>query len=502
MLNIGSLVVNSLDYIFIVDKDFRIIYNTRYDEKLNDGDGRNEPPEYFNKNYLEVYPGLDRENSSVIKCIETGEIIINKRQEYYDYLNNRYVTNNVTFPLMRKGKLIAVVELAMDVNESGGESSDDANRKFDEFVLRLKKDAGMITFDTILTENRQMKESIEKAKILATLPNPTLIYGETGTGKELFAQSMIAYCKVPKSKVVIQNCAAVPENLMEAILFGTVRGAYTGAENKKGLFEQADGGVLFLDELNSIPYNVQSKLLRVLQDGTFRPLGSNKDKRVSVKIIGAMNIEPVEAIDNGIIRKDLFYRFSSGLITLPPLRERKEDIALFIKYYVDYYRRAYSKEIDGVDDEVKALFMNYSWDGNVRELSNTIESMVTSLSDGRILTKKQIPKYMLERMDRERSGESAEKASCGIEEKLGMIFKSAGVKTGDRDAFLKNGGEDILRGGTDEKIAYHQVMEAVERRLLENALEMAEGNKTKAGEILGLPRKTLVYRMEKLGIKQ
>ena len=298
-----------------------------------------------------------------------------------------------------------------------------------------------------------------------------MIYGETGTGKELFAQSMITYCKVPRGKVVIQNCAAVPENLMEAILFGTVRGAYTGAENKKGLFEQADGGVLFLDELNSIPYNVQSKLLRVLQDGSFRPLGSNKDKHVKVKVIGAMNIEPVEAIDGGIIRKDLFYRFSSGLITLPPLRERREDITLFIKHYVDYYKRAYNKEVSGVDDEVKELFMNYSWDGNVRELSNTIESMVTSLTDGTVLTKKQIPKYLLERMDKERN-EAEQKE------------------------------EDLFSGGDEnDQIAYHEVMEAVEKKMVRRALEMAKGNKTKAGEILGLPRKTLVYRMERLGIK-
>ena len=172
-------------------------YNTRYDEKLNDGRGGLYPSGYFNKNYLEIYPSLNRDNSSVIKCIETREIIINKKQEYCDCMNNRYVTNNVTFPLMKKGELIAVVELAMDVDENNSDSYD-ANRKFDEFVLRLKKDAGMITFDTILTENKQMKDSIEKAKILATLPNPTLIYGETGTGKELFAQAMITYCRVPR----------------------------------------------------------------------------------------------------------------------------------------------------------------------------------------------------------------------------------------------------------------------------------------------------------------
>ena len=466
MLNIGSLVVDSLDYIFIVDKNYRIIYNTRLDEKLNDSNNEYSSDDFLNKNYLDVYPGMNKENSSIIKCIETGEIIVNKRQEYYDYMNRKYLTNNVTFPLKKKGELIAVVELAMDVEAEEGQDRI-ASRKFDEFVLRLKKDAGLITFDTILTDNEQMKASIEKAKILAGLPNPTLIYGETGTGKELFAQSMITYSQVPKSKVVIQNCAAVPENLMEAILFGTVRGVFTGAENKTGLFEQADGGVLFLDELNSIPYNVQSKLLRVLQDGTFRPLGSNKDKRVNVKVIGAMNIDPLEAIDNNIIRKDLFYRFSGGLITLIPLRERKEDIKLFINYYVDYFGKIYNKDIKGVDDEVKELFLNYSWDGNVRELSNTIESMVTSLTEGNVLKVQQIPRYMIERMG----------------------------KTGEEGM-----PSDIVADDRKDNIDYYGTMERVERKMIESALMKASGNKSKAAELLGIPRKTLVYRMEKLGI--
>ena len=467
MLNIGSLVVDSLDYIFIVDKNYRIIYNTRLDEKLNDSNSEYSSADFLNKNYLDVYPGMTKENSSIIKCIETGEIIVNKRQEYFDYMNRRYLTNNVTFPLKKKGELIAVVELAMDVEEGAGQEKI-ANQKFDEFVLRIKKDAGLITFDTILTDNEQMKASIEKAKILAGLPNPTLIYGETGTGKELFAQSMITYSQVPKSKVVIQNCAAVPENLMEAILFGTVRGVFTGAENKTGLFEQADGGVLFLDELNSIPFSVQSKLLRVLQDGTFRPLGSNKDKKVNVKVIGAMNIDPLEAIDNNIIRKDLFYRFSGGLITLPPLRERKEDIKLFINYYVDYFGKIYNKDIKGVDNEIQELFMDYYWEGNVRELSNTIESMVTSLSEGNVLKKEQIPRYMLERMG-----------------KNGEQLQSAETKENSCD---------------DGTIDYYGTMESVERKMLETALMKSSGNKSKAAEILGIPRKTLVYRMEKLGI--
>ena len=322
MLNIGNLIIESLDYIFIVDKDYNIIYNSRYDQHFNGRSSEHSSSDMLNKSFFEVYPEMDRGNSNVIRCMETQSVIVNKKQRYQDYLGRRYFTNNVAIPLRSKGKLIAVVELAVDV-EGDDSHGEDGDKKFDEFILRLKKEADLITFDTILTRNDQMKACIEKAKFLSRLPNPTLLCGETGTGKELFAQAMITYSGVPRKKVVIQNCATVPENLMETILFGTVKGAYTDAENKAGLFLQADGGILFLDELNSIPYHVQSKLLRVLQDGTFRPLGSSGDRHVDVKIIGAMNIDPIEAIEKKIIRSDLFYRFSSGLISLPPLRRGK-----------------------------------------------------------------------------------------------------------------------------------------------------------------------------------
>ena len=190
MLNIGSLVVDSLDYILIVDKNYRIVYNTRYDATLNARSKEYDSSDVLNKYYFDVYPKLNREESSVVRCIETKQIVIMKHQVYYDYLGRRFETNNVTFPLMRRGDLVAVVELAMDADETGipeGASS----RKFDEFVLRLQKEAGLITFETILTQDERMKKAIEQAKFLSTVPNPVLIYGETGTGKELFAQSMI-----------------------------------------------------------------------------------------------------------------------------------------------------------------------------------------------------------------------------------------------------------------------------------------------------------------------
>ncbi|MBR3705763.1 MAG: sigma 54-interacting transcriptional regulator, partial [Firmicutes bacterium] len=201
MLSIGSLLIDSLDYIMIVDRDYNIIYNTRYDMTLG-GDGR----AYVSQKYFEMYPKLKREESSIVRCIETGEVIIRKNQRYEDYLGNVYLTNNVTLPLKKKGEFIAAVEMAMDADPQDKDKKLVESR-FDEFVKRVKEAAGKITFDTILTEDPEMKRNIEKAKVLATMPNPTLIYGETGTGKEVFAQAMINYSGVSKNNVVIQNCA-------------------------------------------------------------------------------------------------------------------------------------------------------------------------------------------------------------------------------------------------------------------------------------------------------
>ena len=471
MLNIGNLMVDSLDYILIVDKHFRIVYNTRYDEILNDNSKIYTSVDVLGKQYFDIYPKLERSSSSIAQCLESGAVIVNKCQEYEDYAGRKFSTNNITFPLVRKGEIIAAVELAIDVgNDTKDLGYDGPSKIFDDFVDKLNREAGKISFDKILTSNDQMRNSIEKAKILARLPNPTLIYGETGTGKELFAQAMITHSQVPHNKVITQNCAAVPENLMEAILFGTVRGAYTGAENKKGLFEEADGGVLFLDELNSVPFEVQSKLLRVLQEGTFMPLGSNKEKHVNVKVIAAMNVDPMEAIDRNIIRRDLFYRFSSGLINIPPLRDRREDIGLFANYYLEYFGSIYNKTGLRLSHDVKEFFWNYSWDGNVRELKNVIESMITLSTSGQELTMDQIPTYLKEFAIKQRQ------VQVSHDKEFNTMFQEL------------------------DTIPYYKLMDDLERKIICEALKKAKGNKTKAAEILGLPRQTLKYRLQKLEI--
>ena len=219
----------------------------------------------------------------------------------------------------------------------------------------------------------------------------------------------------------------------------------------------------------------------MLQDGTSRPLGSNKDKHVNVKVIAAMNIDPVEAMEKNVIRSDLFYRLSGGLISLLPLRERKEDIKLFIDYYLRSFSATYNKNVKGMSPEAERMFMEYTWPGNVRELRNTIESMIVSLKDGNIISEKEIPIYIKERM------------------KLQPDNSREVSNSPD------NGGENWpqeFEGNEDGVINYHEIMENVEKRLIETAIAKSGGNIKEAGRLLGIPRETLRYRIKKLGMEE
>ncbi len=474
MLNFEGLKINSLDFILIVDKEFTVVYNTRYDKRVNLNSNAIESKEYLNRNLFEIYPSIkkDASTSSIVRCITTGQVVVKKFQKFKDFNGNLYCTHNITIPLIRNGKIIGAVELVKDIKTIENLTDNNDEIKYaeqDDFFDNFINNANKSTFDSIITSDSKMLKAIEQAKTMSRMENPTLIYGETGTGKEVFVQAMINYSGIPRDKVVIQNCAALPQNLIESILFGTCKGAYTGAENRKGLFDEANGGLLFLDELNSIPYDVQGKLLRVLQDGSFRPVGSNMQKNVNVKVIAAMNEDPLEAIKNQHLRKDLFYRLSGGMIFLPPLRERKEDILLFINYYIKEYNVVYGKKVKGITKILEKFFLSYYWEGNVRELKHIIESMV-SLSDCDILEVQHLPAYMYDRIFNEditNSNASAE------DEKIFFNFENYNLK--------KN-------------------LEEKEKEIITEVLKITKGNKTKAGEILGIPRQTLKYKMNKLKI--
>jgi arginine utilization regulatory protein len=430
----------------------------------------------MDKSFFEIYPNIDKSSSSIVECLGTARVVIRKFQKYIDYKGKIFYTHNITIPIMHNGHILGAVELVKDITTIDNVDKKDIDLKtkeFDEAANIIKSQTEPVTFDSILTINPYMRKSIEKAKFFSTIKNPTLIYGETGTGKEIFAQAMIQNSGVLKKKVVIQNCAAVPENLIESILFGTTRGAYTGAENKRGLFEEANGGILFLDELNSMPYHVQGKLLRVLQDGSFRPIGSNTEKSVDVKIIAAINLDPMLAIKNKLLRDDLFYRFSSSVVHLTPLRERPEDISYYINYYIKEFNKIYNKKIVGISDDLKKTLTDYRWDGNVRELKHMVESMVGTAEE-KILDIQHLPAYMY---------------NC--------IYEKDKVDYHIDDHKIR-----LTEKGSEEFGSFNlqEVLSSTEKNLIIKALHACKGNRTKAGELLGIPRQTLKYKIDKYKI--
>ncbi|MFC2169092.1 sigma-54 interaction domain-containing protein [Acidobacteriota bacterium] len=207
-----------------------------------------------------------------------------------------------------------------------------------------------------------------------------LITGETGTGKEITARAIHTLSETKNKKFVICDCASIPQNLFESELFGYVKGAFTGADkDKKGLFEEANGGIIFLDEIGEIQIPTQAKLLRALENRHFRPLGSNENKHVEVKVIAATNKDLREGIKKGTFRDDLFHRLNKVEINLPPLRKRQEDIPLLIRHFLNKYSKKFFIDIKGVSRKVQKLFLRYEWSGNVRELENVLEraSMLT-----------------------------------------------------------------------------------------------------------------------------
>ena len=224
----------------------------------------------------------------------------------------------------------------------------------------------------------QGKEQVDRLiDAAAAYDSSVLIFGESGSGKELVARQIHLRGKRAERPFVAINCAAIPENLIESELFGFRKGAFTGAErNKPGLFEVANGGTLFLDEINNAPMALQAKLLRVLQDGNFYPTGATEPVHVDVRVVAASNRPMNELVEQQLFREDLFYRLSVMEIAIPPLRERREDIALLTYYFLNKHALRLSKHIAGVSTAVLGALMRYDWPGNVRELENVVQRMI------------------------------------------------------------------------------------------------------------------------------
>jgi DNA-binding NtrC family response regulator len=249
-------------------------------------------------------------------------------------------------------------------------------------------------FEKIVGESRVITDLIEEVKKFADARSNVLILGETGTGKELFARAIHFNGSRRNSPFVPINCSAIPENLMESELFGYVKGAFTGAvSSKRGLFEEADGGTVFLDEIGDLDLSLQAKLLRVIDDREIRPLGGVQSRKVDIRFITATNKDITRVVKEGTFREDLFFRINVMTLTLPPLRERKEDIIILARHFLDRYAGDIGKNVKLIDDATFKLLTGYYWPGNVRELQNIIERAVL-ITDSNTIFPEHLPEGM------------------------------------------------------------------------------------------------------------
>ncbi|BEP29109.1 sigma-54 interaction domain-containing protein [Helicovermis profundi] len=382
--------------IHIVDKDgVTILYNSSMEkiEGLTKED-------VIGKHILDVFPNWSYENSTLLTAIMEKRVVKKDIQSYFNFSGKKITTENITYPILDEdSNIIGAVEIAKNFTNV---------EKMSKQILKLRnridldekneKVSRFYHFEDIVGIDKKFLNAIKIAKRATKTDSSVLIQGETGTGKELIAQSIHSGSKRTKYEFIAQNCAALPESLLEGILFGTSKGSFTGAENRAGLFEQANKGTLFLDEINSMSDSLQAKILRVLQEGFIRRVGGQKDIKVDVRIIAATNIKLKFLIDEGSFRKDLFYRINVINVNLPPLRERKDDIPMLTDYFIEKYNKKLGKDIWMLSEELKNTFKNYSWKGNIRELKNFIESAMNMVDDEHVISKEHIPGHIDEIM--------------------------------------------------------------------------------------------------------
>lgn len=362
-------------------------------------------------------------------------------------------------PIFFGGEFVGVVCTELDVTEARNLSFEleKTNEKL-KYLQDEVKNLSNGVFEGILGKSDKIEKAKAIAKQVAKTSSSIFIWGESGTGKEVFSRA-IHEQSGRKGAFVPVNCSAIPAELFESEFFGYESGAFTGAnkKGKSGIFELAKDGTVFLDEIADLPLNMQAKLLRVLQEKEVRRVGGEKTIKINPRIISATNKDLEKMVKEEKFREDLYYRLNVVEIKIPPLRERKEDIAILLHHFLDEMCRENGKPRLTLSKEAYKILENYRWKGNIRELKNTVENMVV-LSDSSIIEKDDIPNYIVES--------------------------------------TKNSNED-----EDYPLDLTSAIEKLEIKNITKALEMSNGNKAKAAKILNIPRTTLYYKLDLYGIK-
>ena len=441
----------------IIDKEGKYIY---YNQESAELDGYS-MEQAIGKPMLKVYPNLKKEDSTMLQALQ-GKEYQDTYQTYFNHVGKLVDYQHTTVPLYNHNKeIIGAVEIGRNISNV---------RQLQDQVFRLNRKLYQNKeqpLPEIVFASNKMQEVIDQTNILGSNDVPVLIVGETGTGKELFARLIHKTSQRRDKAFISLNCSALPTTLIESTLFGTVKGAFTGAENRQGYLELANGGTLFLDELNAMPLEMQSKLLRFLQEKTYWSLGGNKEKYADVRIVAAMNESPAELLKSGKMRSDLFYRLNVGLIKLPALRERQEDIPVLARYFIDKHKTDVNMVITGISEHALQQLMSAPWPGNVRMLENAIvRSMVLQNEPG------ELQQIVLD------------------DELFDLPSPSS-----QEEAKLEKPNIKEITGNLTEQV------ENYEKQLIIDALNQANGKIITAAKLLNISRTTLQYKVKKYHIQ-
>ena len=442
------------------------------------------PEEVLGKHLLEVFPNLTRESSTLLKVLETGEPILNQQQTFANFKGKQITTINSTLPLFQDNQVVGAIEISKDITQvkelsekvsllqqelfrsSKTQGSDQSKAQVRELKdkdipLKEKSPGTRYTFDDFTYKSEQMDHLIHLSKRVSLIDSPVLVYGDTGTGKELLVEAIHNYSPRNKGPYLSQNCASLPGDLLTYVLFGTVEGSFPGSQDKPGLFELADGGTLFLDEITALPYEAQTSLLQVLQYHEIKRVGDTRTRPVNTRVIASMDIHPSDALKQKVLRDELCIRLNAVSLRIPPLSERTQDIEPLAFGFLEKYRQKFKLEVDTLSEDVLELFRKYHWPGNVRELEHVIEGAVTLSTDSTIKMEN-LPPHLQEVKD---------------------------IK--ERPTQSSNGKIQPLR----------DAIQSLEKQLIERALNSAGGNISWAAQLLQIPRQTLQYKMKTYGFK-
>ncbi|MDR2945818.1 MAG: sigma 54-interacting transcriptional regulator, partial [Candidatus Adiutrix sp.] len=463
------------DGVQIYDRQARLVYMNQTSRRISGIPGH---LDFEGRPLLDLYD-LDEEISSVMTTLRTRQPVIDRFDSFKAPGGRMVSTVNTAHPVFRGRELMGAVCFEQNLESIDAQVDRLAERKM-MVQDRVGRPAGAFSgyqFSDLIGSSRDFAATVALAKKIAPQDCHVLLVGETGTGKEVFAQSMYRAGRRHRKKFVAVNCAAVPDTLIESVFFGTSKGSFTGSVDKPGLLEEADGGVLFLDELNSMSLSMQSKLLRAIEANSFRRVGGVRDIRAEVRFISSCNDSPARLIENNLLRTDLYYRLSAVSIDIPPLRERLDDLDELAAAYLARQSRHYLKSFPAIPPGIMELFRQYSWPGNVREFFNVLDYILNTM-DGETIELPNLPRHL-----RTLAGEAFSHAARDAATALPPAEAGFAERLYPGDCADLDG-----------------LMQRLERDIIEGVLIQCRYNVSRAAARLNLGRQTLQYRLKKLGL--